>query len=283
VTVLACVLSLGLLGGGTFLLYEIDPPPAINILILGDDTRTGQAGGEFARTDSIMVASIDPAREQISLMSIPRDLFLQSPSFGPMRANVVIRNAELEAPGSGRNEMVAAIENTFDIEIDHTVRLNFEAFVEVVDAVGGVEIDVPWRLVDYSYPTDEGGTMRVEFEAGMQHMDGERALIYARIRHPDDDYRRAGRQQQVIDALISKLASPSQMGDYPAVWAAFEEHTRTDLELGTMLRLGPAVFKNGGTIERLVIDRELVRYDGSGNAYPDVAALDEWLDNHLRH
>jgi LCP family protein required for cell wall assembly len=265
----------------------VNPPESTNILILGDDTRPDASPNEaaIARTDTIMILSINPAGEKIALLSIPRDLYLNSPTFGWMPANVIVRNAELEKSGSGLDEMVATIENTFGIEINYTARLDFEGFVEIVDAVDGIEIDVPKSIVDYEYPTDDGGTMVVEFEAGAQHMDGQEALIYARTRHADDDYQRASRQQQVIEALLSKLSHPQNVIYWPRVLGVLQKHLDTDMSTGTMLQYAPAVARDGrslSSIERLVIDREYIRYDGN-RALPDIDKLQSWLQENLQH
>lgn len=282
--VLLCCLSSLFLTGGFFLLYEIDPPPAMNILILGDDTRPGSNEGAIARTDSILILNVNPAKKQVSLFSIPRDIALDSPQFGWLPANVIVRNAELKAPGSGITEMTATMERTFGVRIDHTVRLNFTAFVQLIDAVGGIEIDVPKQIVDSQYPLDGGGTIRIEFQPGKQHMDGATALIYARTRHADDDYQRASRQQQVIEALLEKLTQPASIGYWVKVWQILEENSQTSLAFGDIARLAPAIIRDahsGSQIARRVIEREDLIVDDTGNSRPDMNKLRLWIEAHL--
>jgi anionic cell wall polymer biosynthesis LytR-Cps2A-Psr (LCP) family protein len=171
-----------------------------------------------------------------------------------------------------------SIEANFDIDVDYYVRLDFQAFVALVDAVGGLDIEVPHNLVDTQYPTPDYGVMEVRFEAGWQHMDGERALIYARTRHADDDYQRAERQQLVISALAGKLINPF---NWPAAWIAIQSHTETNLSPVNMLFLLPPVLVNAGSIDRLVIDREYI-LPGDGYSVPNYEALRPFIDEHFK-
>ncbi|MBE0691352.1 MAG: LCP family protein, partial [Anaerolineae bacterium] len=158
--------------------------------------------------------------------------------------------------------------------IDRYLRLDFDGFVALVDAVGGVTIDVEHAIEDYAYPSADGGTTTVRFDTGPQTMDGARALVYARTRHGDDDYRRAERQQQVISALAGKLLLP---WNWPAALAAVTQSADTDLTIFDMARNAPAFLLNLGRFDRQVIDRSLITTTIQGNATPDVAALAEWL------
>jgi LCP family protein required for cell wall assembly len=270
---------------GVLLLYRVDPPQAINILVLGNDARPGTAEDQIARTDSIMIVSIDPTNERISLLSVPRDLYVLSPNYGYVPVNTVVRNAEIYQAGTGVGEMILTLENTFGIEIDSYIRVSFEGFEAVIDAIGGVTIDVPKHIVDNDYPTSTYGTTRIEFLPGEQHMDGPTALIYARTRHADDDYQRAGRQQQVIDAVLTKMANPLNSRYIPQVWRAISSNIETDMSEGDGLRYLPAIILYGHSsaqIERLVIDRGYIIPDGDVYA-PNVSLLDGWIDEHLRH
>lgn len=270
---------------GIFLLYQVDPPQPINILVLGNDARPGTSEDQIARTDSIMIVSIDPQNDRISLLSVPRDLYVTSPNYGFVPVNTVVRNAEVYSPGTGVEEMILTLESTFNIRIDSYIRISFEGFESVIDAIGGVTIDVPKHIVDNDYPTADYGTTRIEFMPGEQEMDGETALIYARTRHADDDYQRAGRQQQVIDAVLTKMANPLNIRYVPQIWRAIEQNIETDLSEADGLRYFPAIMlygRDSSQIERLVIDREYIN-SSDGVATPNLALLDGWIADHLRH
>lgn len=269
---------------GTLMIYTIVPPDPTNVLILGSDARPSEADADIARTDSIMVLGVNPPKREVSLFSVPRDVFIQSPNMGWLRANTVIRNAELNDI-RGIDEMQASMENTFDMPIDHYARVDFQAFIDLVDALGGITIDVPKRIVDNTYPTADYGTMRIEFEAGEQTMDGERALIYARTRHADDDYERAARQQQVIQAIMSKLANPLNFYRYPGVAMALFNNFETDMSPPQMLALAPGILLNGyspSQVEQFVVTRDYIYRGSAGEAYPSTELIEPWVEEHMR-
>ena len=276
--VLVAALSCCVMSGGLMILYRVDPPPAHNILLLGNDARPGSNDEQIARTDTIMILRVDPPNQRITLFSIPRDVYLNSPTFGLLPANTIIRNAELQQTGSGVTEMIETLETDFGLPIDHYVRLNFEDFEALIDAVGGVDIDVPKQIIDNEYPTPDGGIMRIEFQPGPQTMNGHMALIYARTRHADDDYQRAGRQQQVMQALVNKLKNPTH---WPAAWRTFDQHVETDAGFGDWFSMLPAAVMYRGNIETLVMNRSYLTFTDN-TARPDMAQLNPWLDDFLR-
>src|SRR5690606_14084290 len=137
------------------------------------------------------------------------DVFIRVPNYrDSQRINTINALGESTEAGTGADLLRESIALSFDVTPTHYVRLDFDAFRQMIDAVGGVTIDVPYAIVDNAFPTADYGTQTVRFEAGQQHMDGETALIYARTRHQDDDYRRAERQQQVLSALARRAANP---------------------------------------------------------------------------
>jgi len=270
------------LSGLYILLYLLFPPPALNVLVLGLDARAGE--GFVARTDSVMMMGVQPAELDVSLLSIPRDLFVDTPGYGLQRINTVNVLGEQDQPGSGARLAMQAVAQSFHIPVDRYMRINFDGFIAVVDALGGIDIEVPSLLIDYDYPTEDLGTMMIQFDPGWQHMDGERALAYARTRHADDDYRRAERQQQVMIALTQALVKPENWPRLPAAASAFFQAVDTDLTLVDLLALAPALVLDGvvGSIDRLVIDRDLIQHSPEGYAIPNYAALDAWLSANLR-
>jgi LCP family protein required for cell wall assembly len=181
---------------------------------------------------------------------------------------------EQETAGHGPQLLTEAIEQSFGVRPDRYVRLDFQAFIDLVDAVGGVDINVERTVVDYAYPTADGGTISIRFDPGEQHMDGERALQYARTRHGDDDYQRAARQQQVVSALSLRLLNPLT---WPRVLAILNRSLDTNLTLWDLARQAPTVLLNAGRFEHKVIDRDLITASADGRAIPDYAELSPWL------
>jgi anionic cell wall polymer biosynthesis LytR-Cps2A-Psr (LCP) family protein len=167
-----------------------------------------------------------------------------------------------------------AISSDFDIRLNRYVRLDFNGFIQLVDAVGGITIDVEHTLIDDQYPTENGGVEYVKFDIGVQQMDGKRALIYARTRHADDDYQRAARQQQVISALFAKLVNPLR---WPAALAALNSSVDTNLTLLDMYTLIVPALLNRGRYETLVVNRDYIKGSSEGHAVPDYEKLLPWL------
>ncbi|MDX1994928.1 MAG: LCP family protein [bacterium] len=250
--------------------YFLFPPQPLDILILGLDSREGE--GFATRTDSIMLLGVNPRGLQASLLSIPRDLFINVPGYGEQRINTVNVLGELEAEGRGPQLLAESVALSFGVEIDRYARLDFDAFVELIDAIGGVTIDVENLIVDDTFPTADYGTISVRFEPGRQHMDGATALIYARTRHGDDDFARAARQQQVLSAVADKLANPLY---WPGALSVLLSNTDTNLTLLDMPAIAPALLLSG--LDRRVIDREAI-LGGENGAVPNYDLLRPWID-----
>lgn len=256
-----------------FLIPLLIPTGGLSILVLGVDARPGE-DIEYARTDSILWLGVQPNQTRVSVLSIPRDLFITMPGYDLQRINTIHRTAGLETYGSGPRALKESVGVSFGVTPDRYARLSFEAFAALVDAVGGVEIDVPRTIIDDAYPAPDGtGTISVRFNPGAQQMDGATALIYARTRHADDDYQRAARQQQVLRAVAGKLANPLY---WPGALAALLRHVDTDLTPVDLWRVGPSLLLNGLRAESRVIERgDLVSVpDG---ARPDYDALRPWI------
>ncbi len=212
----------------------------INILFLGLDRKVGIPEDTAARTDSVFVLTIDPFSKTAGVFSIPRDLVVEIPdgsdSYIENRVNVAWEYGEFiyeDYPGGGPGLAMDTIEHNFDIPIDHYVILDFADFKDLIDEVGGVDIDVPEYAADYDYSDCEGCPgYAVEFVPGMEHMDGTRALAYARVRKSDNDFKRIERQQLVIEATAKKalgldlFVSPDEILD---LYGEYKDAVQTDI------------------------------------------------------
>lgn len=208
----------------------------LNVLILGQDRRPGETGP--VRTDTLILGAFDPQQPQVALLSIPRDLWVDIPGQGANRINTAHYFGELTQPGFGPELTKQTIQNNFGLTPHGYVLVDFAGFVALVDALGGIEVDVPETIVDENYPTYDYGYTTIMIPAGPQHMDGETALIYARTRHADSDFGRSERQQQVLRALVTRVAQPGAWPRLPAAWAAARTYLTTDLsevDLATIL------------------------------------------------
>lgn len=184
----------------------------INILLFGIGG-TGHEGPFL--TDTIILASIKPSTGQIAMLSIPRDLGVKIPGHGWKKINNANAFGEVEKTGSGPEFATKVIEDTFDLKVNYYALVDFKAFSEIIDEVGGVSINVENSFSDQMFPTLNYGYQTVEFNRGIQTMNGETALQYVRSRHGNNgegsDFARAKRQQKVLFALKEKLFSFSTL------------------------------------------------------------------------
>ncbi|MEX0799683.1 MAG: LCP family protein [Dehalococcoidia bacterium] len=211
----------------------------INIVVLGLDRRIGGSEDTAARTDTVFVLTIDPFSKTAGVFNIPRDLLVDIPDgyggYYTDRVNTVWEVGEYsyqDYPGGGPGLVKDTIDHNFDIPIDNYVIIDFADFVDLVDEVGGVEIDVPEYVYDYGYSDTLGGAVYpVEFLPGPEHMDGERALAYARIRKGSNDFKRIERQQQVIQATAEKALSLDLLDPTKAVslYNTYKDVVQTDI------------------------------------------------------
>jgi polyisoprenyl-teichoic acid--peptidoglycan teichoic acid transferase len=234
---------------------------AVTILLLGSDRRPGEGWG--TRSDAIMLVRVDPARQRVALLSLPRDLIVPIPGYGSARVNAATVYGELYPQlGGGTALARRTISEYLGIPIDHVVRADFSAFVQAVDTIGGVEIDVEQELYDPRYPTMDYGYQTVYFAPGPMWMDGETALIYSRVRHMDSNYARNRRQQQVILAILNRVRTQdllSQVETIANLTTALRDDIQTDLSLEQMVGLAWAM--RGVTpemVERYAIDERMV-------------------------
>lgn len=219
-----------------------DQEGRINILLLGIGGE-GHDGPNL--TDTIQVASVDPRAKQISMLSIPRDLYVQVPdSLQKVKINEVHAIGEdIGTEGGGPGLVKKQMSEMLDVPIHYFVRADFEGFKQLVDSVGGVDIEVAERLYDPYYPRGTGYQV-LDIPPGIRRMDGELALKYVRSRETTSDFDRSRRQQQVMLATRDKalslqyLTNPTKISQLIDVLG---ERVKTDLSVGEMQRLANLV------------------------------------------
>ena len=248
----------------------------INLLLLGIDRRGGT--GWAYRTDTIMVVTLDPDSRAAGILSIPRDLQLAIPGIGQDRINTANVYGYLQDnPGGGPALLEATIEADFGIPIDGYLMVDFRAFVEIVDTLGGFDVVVPKSLHDTRYPDPRPGDPHafktIRFEPGLQHMDGRRALEYARSRMSTSDFDRAKRQQLVLLAIRERALSLSAIPRWPMLAVTGADAIKTDMGLEELFAL--AVFAaqiDMSVLELVVLEHPLVfshrRADGAAVQLP---------------
>ncbi|MFQ5593370.1 MAG: LCP family protein [Anaerolineae bacterium] len=214
------------------------PAGVMNILLLGTDRRP--EWGDW-RTDTIIVVSINPQAQSVGMLSIPRDLWIQIPGFGVGRINAVDFIGEWkDAEGGGPGLLKRTIETNLDLPIQRYARINLEGFIEVIDALGGVTIDVDCPVHDAFLDgplTGEEGLSPLDLDVGIHRLDGLTALRYARSRHGGTDFDRAQRQQKLLRSLAEQNLNWDLVWKLPSLWETLGDAVQTDLTLPEMIQL----------------------------------------------
>ena len=222
--------------GTTEIIVETPPPPKrgerINILLLGIDQREGETGPW--RTDTMILATLDSQTKTAGMISIPRDLWVEIPGYGENRVNTAHFFG-------GPTLAKQTVQYNLGIPVHYYAVLNFQGFERIIDILGGITIDVKSPIKDDKYPDENYGYKTIYFPAGVQHMDGETALIYARTRHGGSDFNRIRRQQQVLLATQRQAISLSYhlIPKIPALMMTMGNTLETDLQPSDILALAP--------------------------------------------
>lgn len=234
----------------------------LNILLMGTDARPTDTGP--TRTDALVLVHLDRQSGKVSMLSLPRDLWVDYPNgLGEGRVNAAYAlGEEAFGPGGGPALAKATVGRLLSLKVDHFVMINFQGFRTLIDRLGGIAVTVPEAINDPSYPTDDYNTIAVSFPKGRQFLNGDRALIYARTRHADSDFGRNQRQQQVLVAIFERvrdrglLQQLTSLDDYTG---AMRGYIQTDINQGKMLDLASfARVVNLNDIRRFAIDSSVV-------------------------
>jgi LCP family protein required for cell wall assembly len=240
--------------------------PSTTLIIGIDRSRhPTRRGNQLA--DSIMLLRTDPERHRISYLSIPRDLELEVPGFGHEKINSTV-------PNGGAQLAIRTIRESIGVEVNHVILLDFPSFRGVIDALGGIDVDVKKPAVtkvECPYPSAErcarwGGW---RFGRGRQHMDGRRALMYSRIRTNaldpgESDLNRVGRQQQVLQATLDKMVSFGTYLRLPFIGEDLVSPLSTDLSTNELFQLAWIRYRSSD--ERTIYCRLGLTGDGDDNA-----------------
>lgn len=242
---------------------ERGPPAgsAITVLLMGIDRRPDESWP--SRADSIMVARIEPERNRVALLSLPRDLIVNIPGYGYARINAAAVYGELYPELGGGVELTRqTVSELLGLPIDYAVHIDFMGFIQAIDSIGGIDVDVEKEIYDPQYPTMDYGYEELYFAPGPQHMDGATALKYGRTRHADSDWDRARRQQQILVGIANRLRAQGMLDrvqSVAALTASLRGYIQTDLPQDRMIGLAWA-FRgiDPETVERYVLDGSMV-------------------------
>lgn len=199
----------------------------VSILFIGvDDSEVRAQGSDHSRSDALMLMTLNREEKTVKLVSIPRDSYVYIPEVG-YKDKITHAHAFGGTPAT-----IETVEELFDIPIDYYVRMNFNAFIDVVDALDGIELEVniPYAF----YEKDENDRYSIYLEPGYHHLDGREALALARTRKHDTDIARGERQQDIIKAIAKKALSVSSITKYDDVIMAIGDNMKTNLTFDEM-------------------------------------------------
>lgn len=219
-----------------------DRQERVNILVIGVDYREGE---QSARTDTMIVVSIDPKAKTVGMLSLPRDLQVSIPGYGDHKINAAYVFGEIDQrPGGGIGLLQRTIRANFGIQIHYYGAVNFVGFEKIVDTFGGVTVDPRYPIQDDEYPTETYGYTSIYFPAGLQHLNGQQALQYARTRHQDLDFGRSQRQQEVILALRQQAVKGNLLNNFYKLFDVLKDSVKTDLkqeQIAQLANLGMSI------------------------------------------
>ena len=198
--------------------------------------------GGVDRPDSLMLISIDPVGKHIGILSIPRDLLVQVPGFERrLKINTVLGVGEGQRFASGPDLLKRTVQWNFGIRVHKYVLMDFQALIDIVDIIGGIEITIDYMINDQKYPDMNYGYDPLVITAGTHTLGGYDALRFARTRHGNNDMRRAERQQQVVTAIRDRILNfnmiPQLVLQAPQLWNSFNDNIHTDLGFEDVLQL----------------------------------------------
>lgn len=198
----------------------------VSILFMGVDESEKRMDDGHGRSDALLVATLNNKAKTVKLVSIPRDSYVYIPDRGKKD-----KITHAHAFGGTRGT-IETVEGMLDIPIDYYVKMNFNAFIEIVDALGGIDLDVniPREFVEL----DENDQRVIQLKPGQQHLDGQHALALARTRKIDSDVQRGKRQQDILHAILKETASVKSITKYGDVIDAVGNNMKTNMKFDEM-------------------------------------------------
>lgn len=246
----------------------------VSVLIMGvDDTEARQLGS--ARTDALIYLTIDPKLHEINLVSIPRDTYTEIMDDGVVQKMDKINSAYEVGE---EKAVIETVENLLNVPVHYYATFNFDAFLEIIDALGGIEMDVPVTITEQ----DSSGKMnQIHLEEGYQTLNGEEALALARTRKLDNDVKRGERQQLIIQAIVKKALSMGSITRFSNVIDAVGSNMRTDLRFNEMLNIAQTGLEQSYNFSSYIFEWTDFTLNGGSmvELYPDSV---EYISHKMR-
>lgn len=243
----------------------------MNILLLGSDKRED---GTY-RTDVILLVSVNPKQNAVSIVSFPRDLYVTIPGYYADRINVAHQLG-------GFDLLASTFEYNFGIRPDRYVMVDFKGFTTVVDQIDGIDVKVEQTMADQCNHTLNAGSW-CTVNPGIVHMNGEMALWYARARYATSDFDRTRRAQEVVEAIFDKFLTIGALTRIEYFFEAYNTYVQTNFSMMDILKLLPIapIIKETDAIHNYVIGQDQVydwiTYEGAMVLLPDTNAIQSIL------
>jgi len=216
----------------------------VNFLLVGSDRRALSF-----RTDTLVVVSFRPHDQSVSLISIPRDLYVYIPGWKMQRINSAYQHGELTSyPGGGAQLLKDTVGYNLGIHIDHIALVEFDGFRQILDTLGGIDVPLvcaftDWHLIDPTKSDQYKDNWALfTIGPGVVHMDGDLALWYARSRMRSSDFDRGRRQQEVLRAIFNRGTHLNVIQNLPELYSQLSHTVITDLSLDNLLELTPMAY-----------------------------------------
>ncbi len=246
----------------------LPPDGQVNIIVLGSDWRADSG----YRTDVMLLVSIYTKENKVSMVSFPRDLWVEIPGLQEERINT--------AMGYGGFPLLAStFEHNFAIYVDHYIMTNFQGFVGIIDTLGGIDVDAAINTTDRCDLSYAHGVY-CSVGPGVEHLDGETTLWYVRSRYTSSDFDRTRRAQEVLIGIFKKMMSLDAISNAPDIYNQFISSVETDMTLNDILgiiNVAPAVLSDTSRIKRYAIGtdhvKSLMATTGAAILEPDYDAI----------
>lgn len=235
----------------------------VNIMVLGVDQRQEDAG----RSDTLFLITLDTKTKKTALLSIPRDVRVKIPGYGFDKIN--------HAYSLGGHQLTQrTVEELLGAPVDYYIEVDFAGFNKIVDAVGGVNINVEKRM----YYEDPYDNLVIDIQPGLQHMNGETAIQYVRYRDETGDIGRIERQQYFVRAMMEEVTSPSILVRIPSIISEVKSAIRTDLSVAELIGLGKVLqdAKQQG-LQTYTAPGSPIDINGVNYLTPDISALRDYM------
>ncbi|WP_456273221.1 LCP family protein [Bacillus sp. AK031] len=225
---------------------EVNPEDDnVSILFIGVDESDSRNFGEAVRSDALMLATLNEKNKTVKLVSIPRDSYVYVDEVG---YKTKINHAY--AYGGAKASM-ETVEELLDIPVDYYVKMNFYAFIDVVNALNGITVDVPFELYEQD---SEDNKNAIHLLPGEQQLNGEEALAFARTRKMDNDIERGKRQQDILKAIMKKASQANSITKYDNVIEAVGDNMETNMTFSEMKTLGSYGINKDLNVDTLTLD-----------------------------